>query len=87
MGLEDMKFKRKHLNTLFILKTIDIAGVSAWEYFVHDLKLPSRVVTAALMREVKTGHLNYGVCIERAFLTESGRKKLAELNPNKEADK
>lgn len=65
--------KRSDLTTEMILRAIDRHGLRAWEALVEDY--PAKVVRAALYRENDAGNLDYGVCVERSWVTHQGRMR------------
>jgi len=66
--------KRSDLTTEMILRAIDRHGLRAWEALVEDF--PAKLVRTALYRENAAGNLDYGVCVERSWMTEQGRRRL-----------
>lgn len=62
--------KRSDLTTAMILGAIDQHGMRAWEALIAVY--PVKVVRAALYRENAAGNLDYGVCVERSWVTAKG---------------
>jgi len=66
--------KRSDLTTEMILRAIDRHGLRAWEALVEHF--PAKLVRTALYRENDVGNLDYGVCVERSWITDKGRALL-----------
>jgi hypothetical protein len=74
--------KRADLSTIEVLSAIAICrtdhGNYAWEYLCR--RYPPKVVWAALDREDRRGHINWGVSMRRPWLEGKGEQALRKLS-------
>ncbi|MEU0991944.1 hypothetical protein [Streptomyces sp. NPDC005953] len=66
--------KRSDLSTREVLTAIREHQFNAFQVLAS--KYPSKVVRAALTREAKAGRLEYGVSLDRPWLTPHGERQL-----------
>lgn len=82
--------KRSDITTLALLSAIDDhrtrreqTGAAPWElpgaWWTLCAVYPEKVVTAAYAREEDSGHLDCGVSLRTAWLTDKGQAELAKL--------
>lgn len=67
--------KRSDLRTSEVLAAVRERKFKAFEHLCEQY--PVKVVRAALMRDVRAGWLEYGVCLERPWLTPAGEQRLS----------
>ncbi|MYV56517.1 hypothetical protein [Streptomyces sp. SID3212] len=66
--------KRSDLTTVALLTAVQRHGFNAWETLAAAY--PPKLVQAAIQRDIKAGHLEYGVSLERPWLTPQGTWRL-----------
>lgn len=70
--------KRADLPTRTVLEAV--RDGAAWGTLARHY--PPKVVLAALNRELRSGHIEYGTSIASPWLTRAGQKALAEQEPS-----
>lgn len=66
--------KRADLPTAVVLACVHQHGTGAFE--VLTATYPIKVVRAAIARDLRRGYIEYGVTLDRPWLTPQGRKTL-----------
>jgi hypothetical protein len=75
--------RRIDITTKMVLDAAKMAHTEktgmTWEYIQRATGAPEKVIYAAMQREEDKGYLEWGVSLRTAWLTDSGKSKLAEL--------
>jgi hypothetical protein len=70
--------KRSDLTRLLVLGAVHNLGPNAWDFLVAVY--PAALVDAAYAREVRAGHLDYGVSARMPWLTSKGKSALFDAS-------